>query len=130
MAKVFVIDDDLEFLDEITKALRQNGFIALALASAVTAFEAIVDQKPDIILLDMKMDEVDGFDLLSRLANCAETQRIPVIAMTAFYTARAYRVLMGSSGVKECLVKPFDPESLIYTINRILRVPAKGSPPK
>ncbi len=69
-----------------------------------------------MILLDLRMRRTSGFEIADGLKRFLETERIPVIAMTGFYTMKEHSWLMNFCGIKKCLKKPFNPLDVIAEI--------------
>jgi DNA-binding response OmpR family regulator len=118
MRKVMVVDDDKEFLDEINEMLNLSGYETILLSDSRYAFMEVCKVKPDVILLDLKMDGVNGFELADELRSSPETKFIPVIGITGFYTEKEHQLLMRVCGIKQCLIKPFNPLDVIAAIER------------
>ncbi len=117
--KVMIIDDDKEFLEELTETLSLSDYEAIMFDSPITALEKILKEKPDVILLDLKMFPISGFEIAHELKYIAGTENIPVIAMTGFYKD-GYDSLMKMCGIKNCLKKPFKPLDVIAQIEKVL----------
>jgi len=75
--------------------------------------------KPDVILLDLKMPQMSGFQVADELRHLSEVSHIPVIAMSAFLKDE-YAALLNICGIKKCLKKPFHPLDVIAQIEEVL----------
>ena len=116
MRKVMVIDDDKEFLEEIDEMLNLSGYETVALAESRDAVKKIIKTKPDILVLDLKMEGVSGFEIVDELKRLPKTRNIPIIAITGFYTKKEHSLLVKISGIKKCITKPFNPLDIITAI--------------
>lgn len=119
--KVLVIDDD-ELIREVVKAaLNHSDFEAVTLESPKQAEETIRKSKPDLILMDLYMPELNGLELLRRLKKEPSTARIPVIILTG--SLEREDVLGGQKeGVYEYVTKPVDNRVLIAKIRDVLKL--------
>ncbi len=115
---VLVVDDDVEFLELATMALRQAGAEVRTASSAYGAHDLVKSWKPGVVLTDLAMPVEDGFMLLGTVRR-ALTERVPVVAVTANATPDN-RARMAHAGFDLCLAKPIDPVELTATIARLL----------
>jgi CheY-like chemotaxis protein len=120
--KILIVDDDREFAEELKELLFLSGYEAVVINDSKEAFDAAFTLKPDIILLDIKMDGMDGFQVLEKLKQFPETARIPVIAMTGYFTKEEHVRLISVCGMDVCLKKPFNALDLIARIEFPQRV--------
>jgi PAS domain S-box-containing protein len=115
---VLVVDDDQEFLELATMALRQAGAEVRTASSAYGAHDLVKSWKPDVVLTDLAMPIEDGFMLLGTVRRVL-TERVPVVAVTANATPEN-QARMASAGFDLSLAKPIDPLELTATIARLL----------
>ena len=116
-----IVDDDKEFLNEMRELLALYGYETAAFEDAASALRAVPSLGPDLMLLDLKMDGMDGLQLADRLSQSAETSDIPLIAMTGYYSFSDQQVkVMDSLGIKAFIKKPFKPLILIEKIEEVL----------
>lgn len=113
---ILIVDDDLEFASELQELLSLSGYGASVINDSRLAVSAASTQKPDLILLDIKMNNMDGFQVLEKLKEAPETRSIPVIAMTGYFTEEEHSRLMSMCGIEACLKKPFNALDLIAKI--------------
>lgn len=118
---VWVVDDDPEFLAELREALELSGYRAEAFPDAESVRQRLPDAVPDVVLLDLKMDRENGFQLAQKLKGNPRTEAIPLIAMTGHYTQREHARLIDQCGIACCIVKPLN---LAEVIQRIALVTA------
>src|ERR1700693_440081 len=82
LAKIVVIEDDLTFLDLLRVHLASAGHEVLAAEDAVLGLRAVIDNAPDLILLDLSVPYLDGFEIIEALRGDPATRNIPVIVLT------------------------------------------------
>jgi len=117
--KVMIIDDNKEFLKELERTLVFSGYNTIAAHDPYSALAIASKEKPQAILLDLKMPGMSGFQLAHELKSYPELQQIPIIAMTEFFKD-GYKILMDMCGIKRCLKKPFNPLDVITEIEAVL----------
>ena len=119
--KILLVDDDKEFLEELKEMLALSGYKVMGVADSVAAVNAARVTKQDAILLDLRMQAMSGFEVADKLKSFPETSRIPVIAMTGFYTLKEHAWLMNFCGIKKCIKKPFNPLDMIAEIEQAIK---------
>jgi DNA-binding response OmpR family regulator len=119
--KILIVDDDRDFLEELQETLSLNGYDAIAVDDGIAALEVAPMVKPDLILLDIKMKGIYGFQVAERLKGSPKTSYIPIIAMTGCFTRKEDTHLMALCGMEMCLMKPFNPSELLSGIKKVLR---------
>ncbi len=119
-SKILVVDDETAIRDMIVMALEMAGFECLEAADGKEAHPLIIDQKPDLILLDWMMPHVSGIELARRLKQDELTASIPVIMLTA--KGEEDNKIQGlESGADDYITKPFSPRELIARLKAVLR---------
>ncbi len=116
--KVMVIDDDKEFLDEMVETLSLTGYDPVSVSESINVVKKVIQAKPNIILLDLKMDKKSGFKVASELMAKPETKDIPIIAITGVFTHQEHRLLMKVCNIKNCIIKPINPLDVIHLIEK------------
>ncbi len=116
--KVLVVDDERHIVRLIQVNLERAGYQVASAFDGKEALRKVETEKPDLVVLDVMMPQMDGFEVLKRLQASAATRSIPVIMLTA--KAQDADVFRGwSSGVSAYLTKPFNPLELLTFIKRI-----------
>ncbi len=115
-AKIFVVDDDNVMTDILDKFLTYNDYTVIATNNSTEAFQIILNEKPDLIILDLMMPNLDGYQLSRILKNNKETKNIPIIIMSFFANAEMIKEL----GVEAYLPKPFTKDALFDKIGTLL----------
>jgi DNA-binding response OmpR family regulator len=116
-ATILVIDDDPKIRRLLTRLLTQEGFDLLEADGPRTGLETLEHDKPDLVLLDVMLQDSDGIDVLQRIR---ATSEVPVILLTAL-GEEADRILGLRSGADDYVVKPFSPGELTARIDSVLR---------
>ncbi|MDR0997459.1 MAG: response regulator [Treponema sp.] len=116
--KILLAVDDMPVSLATLKTILQDDFSLRLCESVQAALQVLEREKIDIVLLDIEMPDVSGFDFLKQLRGMPETRDIPVIFVTSHATPEFIERAL-SSGVDGYVVKPFVPEVLIKRINDI-----------
>jgi DNA-binding response OmpR family regulator len=119
--KILIVDDDEIFLEELREIIESNGFITVGVKDPRQVKEAVKREKPDLILLDLKMPGKSGFQVADELKHATEFSRRPIIAMSGFFTQTEHFLLMQLCGIQKCIKKPFPPAEMINLINLALQ---------
>lgn len=120
MKKVMIVDDNKEFLEELQETLALSGYEMVAVDDANRALEIARCERPDCIVLDLKMPGKSGFQLADELRHVSGFEVLPIIAMTGFFKDD-YVPLMDVCGITKYLRKPFNPLDIITQIEAVLR---------
>src|ERR1700742_3897350 len=116
--RVLVVDDEPNIADVISMALRFQGFTVESAGDGKSALEAVSSFKPDLLVLDVMLPDMEGFEIARRLS--AERVQVPIIFLTARdSTEDKVRGLTG--GGDDYMTKPFSLEELVARIRTILR---------
>jgi CheY-like chemotaxis protein len=115
--RVLVIDDDLPIRGMLAAALRQHGFQVLLAGDGVEGQRALVIHHPDVILLDLAMPGMNGWDFLQRLKETGHLGSVPVIVVSAHVRVEPQALLQ--MGVAAILPKPFHLPDLIGLIEHL-----------
>jgi len=119
MAKLLIVDDEPENIELLTRRLTRRGFTVVSALTADEGFALAVAERPDVILMDIKMPVIDGFEATRRLKACDETKRIPVIALTA-HAMQEDRDVAVAAGADEYETKPVDLDLLLAKIAALI----------
>ena len=121
MAKrILVVDDEAKLLRAVAVDLRGEGYDVATARSGAEALALVAQSLPDLIVSDIRMPGMDGYQLARRLRENARTAIIPVIFLTAKDTS-ADRIEGFRSGIDAYITKPFEPDELLVVIAGILR---------
>jgi DNA-binding NtrC family response regulator len=128
-ATVLIVDDEKNLRDGLSEAVRDLGYEALVAASGREALAAAATNKPDAVLLDLRMPDMDGLQVLTRLHAAADGTNVPVAIITAYATA-ANTIEAMRLGAFDHLTKPIGREDLASLLQRMIRSRAPKSPPR
>jgi two-component system KDP operon response regulator KdpE len=122
---ILVVDDEPRMRRFVRMNLELEGYDVLEAENGLTALQKVRDDMPDLVLLDVAMPEMDGFETLERLR---EISSAPVIMLTV-KSDEADRIRGLDLGADDYVTKPFSPRELLSRIRAVLRrvEPAKGS---
>lgn len=119
MRKVLIVDDDITLQTALTRRLKAQGFEVANATSAVEALEMIDQEMPDVVVSDVLMPTMDGFEFCRRLRSDPAGQMVPFIFLSSLAEVEN-RVLGHTIGADDYLVKPFHPRELIAKINGLI----------
>ncbi|MEI6089942.1 MAG: response regulator [bacterium] len=124
MATFLAIDDNKDNLIVLEALLMESFFEPkiISTQSAIEGIELSLKEKPDVILLDIVMPEMDGYDVCKLLKANDKTKHIPVIMITAARTDKPSRILALESGADAFLSKPIDESELVTQVRAMLRI--------
>lgn len=118
--KILVVDDEENLLELVKYNLEKEGYIVESVLSGEEAINAARTQNPDLIILDLMLPGIDGFDVCKILKNNRETSEIPIIILTA--KGEDSDIVAGLEiGADDYVTKPFSPKVLIARIRTIFR---------
>jgi chemosensory pili system protein ChpA (sensor histidine kinase/response regulator) len=118
-ALVMVVDDSLTVRRVTQRLLERNGFEVMLAKDGVDALRQLQDQVPDIMLVDIEMPRMDGYDLTRNVRSSAATRDVPIIMITS-RTAEKHRSMAYEIGVNEYLGKPYQEDELLGLIRRYM----------
>ncbi len=116
--RLLLVDDEDNLRSMLAAALAHNGYDVVSAATGRAALDAIVESAPDLLVLDVMLPDIDGFEIVRRLRNTGN--RTPVLFLTA-RDATEDRVRGLTLGGDDYLIKPFSLEELVARIAAILR---------
>lgn len=116
MKKILVIEDEQQLLRNILKILKSEGFIAIGADNGKAGVSTAVKEIPDLIVCDVMMPEMDGYQVLGALQKEPKTALIPFIFLSA-KAERTHQRLGINLGADDYLTKPFDADELIAAID-------------
>ncbi len=117
--KILVVDDFEDAAQTLAAVLIALGYYAKYVIDPRDAVQVAVDYQPAAMILDIGMPHIDGYQLLPMLRKALEPSRVPVIALTAWGTAKDVEHLQ-AAGFDDHLVKPASTESLRAALKRLL----------
>ena len=118
---ILIVDDEPHNLDVLDTCLQESGFKVLVATDGEQALKRVSRIKPDLILLDVKLPGIDGFETFRRLKATDAARDVPVIFITAGADVEA-KVRGLESGAVDYITKPFHPEEVVARINKHLTI--------
>jgi len=117
--RILVVDDEVDFCEMIRDyLLMRGGFVVECANSGFSAGLTVARFRPHVILMDIMMPDMDGFDVLRQLRGAEETRLIPVIACTAYRDPVIERRIQ-TDGFDEFLEKPLRLHDLVMVVQRL-----------
>jgi len=124
-ARILIVDDERHNRQLLEIMLAPEGYLLLTAASGEEALASVAEQSPDLILLDIMMPAMDGYEVVRRIKADLVTKTIPVIMVTALDDRNA-RMLGLGAGAEDFLTKPVDRAELCVRVKNLLRLKAYG----
>lgn len=117
---VVCIDDEPEMIDLVTLILSREGFKVIGASGGIQGLQIVEDVQPGLILLDLMMPDLDGWEVYQRLKSNPHTSHIPVIVLTA--RAQSIDKVLGLhiAKVDDYITKPFGPAELLSSVQKVL----------
>ncbi|MGA9142014.1 MAG: response regulator [Methanocella sp.] len=127
--KIMVVDDEPDVVDLVKLVLESDGFSVVTAYSGKEALEKIDNEMPDLVLLDIMMPQMDGWEVYSRIKANPRTKDIPVAMLTA--KSQSIDKMIGLHVVKvdDYITKPFGRSELLERVKRILKEKGKLQTP-
>lgn len=117
--RVLVVDDDHDYVDILRTQLERRGFAVTTAEGGAEALARLQDQKPDVVLLDVMMPDINGFDVLQRIRETPLTASLPVILISA--KGDEDDMMAGYQfGADYYITKPCTPPQLLYAVGLVL----------
>lgn len=121
-AKVLIVDDEIDSLKLIGLLLESKGYEVLAAQNGERAIEKALEEIPDLVILDVMMPGMSGYEVCRRLRTDPRTATIPILMFTA-KTQVMDKVIGFEAGADEYLTKPIQPTELIDRVETLLASP-------
>jgi two-component system chemotaxis response regulator CheY len=116
MAKILVVDDAAFMRMRCTKLLQDNGYQTIEAANGVEAVQKYVQQKPDGVLMDITMPDMDGIETLKKLVEMDASVKV---AMVTAMGQQSLVIEALKSGAKDFVVKPFNADRVLAAVKKI-----------
>ena len=118
--RVVCIEDEPEMIDRVRLILSREGYEVVGAPGGVRGLETVEELTPDLVLLDLMMPDMDGWEVYQRMKANPGTKHIPVIVVTA--RAQSIDKVLGLhiAKVDDYITKPFGPAELLKSIERVL----------
>ncbi len=119
MACVLVVDDEPNIVLSLEFLMQQAGFEVLTAVDGESALQRVAERKPDLVLLDISLPGLSGFDVLSRLRAQPDFARLPIIMLTA-HGREVEREKGLALGADDYVTKPFSTRALVEKVRTLL----------
>lgn len=119
MAKILIAEDERDIRELITFTLQFAGYQVIPTNNGEEAFETAKDELPDLVLLDVRMPRMTGYEACAHLKTEMSTKHIPVIFLSAKGQEAEIRTGL-EAGASDYIIKPFSPDQLVDRIQTIL----------
>jgi len=120
MSKILVVEDERDIRDLIGFTLRFAGFEVVLVDNGIEAIEKVLVEQPDLVILDVRMPKMTGYEVCRQLKENPVTSAIPVVFLSA--KGQEDEIQQGlASGALEYIVKPFAPDELADQVRDILQ---------
>jgi DNA-binding response OmpR family regulator len=120
VANILVVDDEPDLRKLVTKIMEARGHRVVSASDGLEAIETAMREPPDVIILDLNLPRVDGFEVCRRLKSEDGTRGIPVVMLTASYISVDDAEKGIGVGADEYVVKPFLREVLVHNVERLI----------
>ena len=119
--KIVYVEDELEMIDLVKLILSRKGYEVIGAAGGREGLDMIRDLIPDLVLLDLMMPDIDGWDVYQQIRADEATKNIPVIVVTA--KAQNIDKVLGLhiAKVNDYISKPFSPQELVNSVEQVLQ---------
>lgn len=124
-ASVLIVDDIPDHIAYAGKILKSDGYKVFAVTSGIGALEFLEERLPDIIMLDIKMDDMDGLEVCQKIKSCDATKDIPVIFITSENNPNVIKKGF-ALGCCDYIVKPFTKEEYLARIKAHIKISRQG----
>ncbi|MET3131529.1 diguanylate cyclase (GGDEF)-like protein/PAS domain S-box-containing protein [Oxalobacteraceae bacterium GrIS 1.11] len=120
VATILIVDDHVLNREFLIALLGYGGHRLLEAANGAEGLKMVQSERPDLVISDILMPNMDGYEFVTRLHENPETANVPIIFYTATYREREANVLAQSCGVRWVLPKPSDPDVILRTVHEAL----------
>jgi two-component system alkaline phosphatase synthesis response regulator PhoP len=118
--KILIVEDEPDILQLVKLYLEKEGFRTATAVNGAQALKKVKEDKPDLIVLDLMLPEIDGLEVCKRLRSIPDTALLPIIMLTA--KAEESDTVIGLElGADDYVAKPFSPKALVARIKALLR---------
>jgi len=118
--RILCVEDEPEMIDLIRLILERRGFEVLGAVGGQEGLDAVRREKPDLVLLDLMMPDIDGWEVYRQMKADEDLKNIPVVVVTA--KAQSIDKVLGLhiAKVDDYVTKPFGPGDLLESVDRVL----------
>lgn len=118
--KILIVEDEHDILQLVKHYLEKDGFRVSTAMTGIEALKKVKEDKPDLIVLDLMLPEMDGLEVCKRVRSAPDTAMLPIIMLTA--KAEESDTIVGLElGADDYVTKPFSPKALVARVKALLR---------
>ena len=129
MSRIFVIDDDPELLMMVGMILRRAGHETILASDSVEGAERLIKEKPDLLILDLMMPHMSGFEVCRKIRSTPDVSELPIMILTARIQEND-REAAFESGATDYMTKPITSRQLTSRVQQLLAVPPMDTAPE
>jgi CheY-like chemotaxis protein len=115
-SRILVIDDNPRFVELLTRYLTNHAYVIVAASNGADGLRMAQEVQPDVIILDVMMPEVDGWELLQRIRMNPQLEHIPILVCSVFYDPE----LAQSLGASMSIVKPVSQDQILTALDQLI----------
>jgi len=119
MAKILIVEDNVDNLNMLRIRLSRKGYEIIIATDGKEGIDSTISDNPDLIIMDMNLPNIDGWEATRRIKATKKTQHIPILALTAYATADHRKKSM-EAGCDDYDTKPIDFPRLLNKIQNLL----------
>ncbi len=119
MKKILLVEDTAHLAEEVADILKMEGFEVRVATNGIHGLELISEAKPDLIITDLLMPGMDGFEFIRNVRSQPDLKSIPIVVLSA-KTAQSDRISVIEAGADSFIQKPCKAHELIASINSLL----------
>src|SRR5437867_9641967 len=119
-SRILIVEDEQSVVDMLRKGLEPEGFQVIAAYNGQAGLRAVTEARPDLLILDLTLPGLDGFELCRRIRKQPETARLPILVLSG-RAEEVDRVVMLELGADDYVTKPFSPKELVARVKTLLR---------
>ena len=123
--KILIIEDERDILQLVKLYLEKEGYRTVTAATGTEGLDSAKQHKPDLLVLDLMLPEIDGLEVCKRLRSAPETAMLPIIMLTA-KAEETDQVIGLELGADDYVTKPFSPKALVARVKALLRRVDRG----
>ena len=117
--KILIVDDEINVIKVIASRLKANNYDVVSASDGTFAVKKAIEEKPDLIILDIRMPAGGGVSVFENLKRLDSTMMTPIIFITAHPTEEIKQQVL-EMGANDFVAKPFDPEDLLVKVRKAL----------
>ncbi|HZC80871.1 MAG TPA: response regulator transcription factor [Nitrospiraceae bacterium] len=127
--KILIVEDEQGIVHLLKARLEPEGFQVIAAYNGQEGLRAVTEARPDLVILDLTLPGLDGFELCRRIRRQPETARLPIIVLSG-RTEEVDKVVMLELGADDYVTKPFNAKELVARVKTLLRRVSTPAPPR